>query len=416
MKRRNHQAQAKVDCITLQGIRGQGIHGVLDSEHHQSQEFLVDVSLWFDTRPAARVDDLALTVDYSQVAEKVTSVISGKSMALIERLADSIAMRVLEDERIATVEVTVHKPHAPLQVEFQDVSICVRRTREDFAAESALLPSDLTIRPDKPRIAVLALGANLGNPVQTLREVVADLQSAPEFSKVEVSPLARTRPVLAENQAPQPDYYNAVVRVVSRLSAAELLELTHHLELSYHRERPSRWAARTLDIDIITVAGLESADSRLTLPHPRAAERAFVLVPWLELDATARLGNQSVAELAATQDREGIVNLWPQWLEEAPREEPLPNAKTTSQTPEREHVSVLGTPGILRPHADSDYGLPSWKAALENREEHRVVDDVTGDIYSPPGTVQETDTVPSEPHESNPGTPGWRRVRKHEAR
>ncbi|NMW65131.1 2-amino-4-hydroxy-6-hydroxymethyldihydropteridine diphosphokinase [Mobiluncus mulieris] len=428
--KQQHQAHPLTgDCITLRGIHTLAIHGVLDFEHHQPQDFLVDVSLWFDSRPAARVDDLALTVDYSEVATKVQAVLGGKSRALIERLADNIAMRILEDEQILAVDVTVHKPHAPLDVEFQDVSICIHRTREDFENEATLLPADLTVRPDKPRVAVLALGANLGDPVRTLREVVADLQSVPEFLEVQVSPLARTRPVLAKNQAPQPDYYNAVVRVVSRLSAAELLDLAQHLEQNHHRKRPSRWAARTLDIDIIAVEGLESDHPSLTLPHPRAASRAFVLVPWLELDATARLEGQPVAELAAAQDREGIVNLWLDWLDTSRADSREPHPEEPGKTavapasPEAatETASVLGTPAGTLPSEAADFGLPSWRAALGTPAAQRVVDDVAGDIYSPPGSIQETGASAPAPHEpgtapSTPVTPDWQRVRKHEAR
>lgn len=429
MNKQHHQAYPQVgDCLTVRGIHALAVHGVLDSEHLQPQDFLVDVSLWFDSRPAARVDDLALTVDYSEIAAKVQAVLDGKSRALIERLADNIAMRVLEDEQILAVDVTVHKPHAPLNVEFQDVSICIHRTREDFENEAVLLPAALTVRPDKPRVAVLALGANLGDPVRTLQEVVADLQSAPEFLEVQVSPLARTRPVLAKNQAPQPDYYNAVVRVVSRLSAAELLELAHHLEQNHHRERPYRWAARTLDIDIIAVEGLESDDPRLTLPHPRAASRAFVLVPWLELDAGACLGGHAVAELVADQDRDGIVNLWPDWLDitrEVSRQEPRGTSSETPATvsvPENsavtETASILGTPTGALPKEVTDFGLPSWRAALGTPATQRVVDDVAGDIYSPPDTIRETEESPPAPHEPATPTvvPDWRRVRKHEAR
>ncbi|MDD7542360.1 MAG: 2-amino-4-hydroxy-6-hydroxymethyldihydropteridine diphosphokinase [Mobiluncus porci] len=429
MTKRTRQLSGKpADCITLRGIHASGVHGVLEAEHHQPQNFVVDISLWFDSRAAARVDDLALTIDYAAVTDKILSVVRGKSVALIERLAQRIAMKVLEDERIDAVEVTVHKPQAPLKVEFGDVSIEIYRTREDFEKETARLAVALTVRPEKPRAAVLALGANLGDPVKTLREVVSALQSAPEFDEVAVSPLARTRPVLASGQAPQPDYYNAVVRLVSRLSASELLDLAHHFEQVHHRERPSHWAARTLDVDVIAVEGVESSDPRLTLPHPRAASRAFVLVPWAKLDATAKLGGELVAELATkAEDRDGIVNLWPDWLEVAPDTERTnpwgesveapDSAASENSVEEGTETSVLGTPRRASEMLDGNYGLPSWQAALGTGGEHRVVDDVTGEIFldrSSSSSGNGGESVKSESTEQVT-KPGWRRVRKHEA-
>lgn len=356
------------DCITIQSIHALGVHGALEFEHHQPQDFIVDVSLWFDSREAARADDLELTVNYAQVTDKVLAVVRGHSVALIERLARNIAMSLLEDSRINAVEITVHKPHAPLPVDFSDVAVTIYRTRQDYLEESNRLAAVLTVRPTTPRKAILALGANLGDPVGTLREVVAALQSAPEFSEVKVSPLARTRPVLEDNQSPQPDYYNAVVSIVSKLSAADLLDLARHFEEEYHRERVSHWAPRTLDVDIICIDDVESEDPRLTLPHPRAAGRAFVLVPWMHLDPQARLDGVEVSRLAQkAQDRSGIVSLWPDWLEQS--------SGVTSEAAKASKEA--GAPSDAQA-----FGLPSWQAALGNPAgEQRVVDDVTGEIY-----------------------------------
>ncbi|ADI66684.1 2-amino-4-hydroxy-6-hydroxymethyldihydropteridine diphosphokinase [Mobiluncus curtisii] len=401
-----------LDSITLRGIFARGIHGVLESEHHAPQDFSVDLTLWFDSRRAASSDDVADTVDYSVVAEKIVAVIEGKSAALIERLATHIALSVLEDSRIAAVQVTLHKPHACLNVQFEDVAIRILRTRSDFEAHQADFPVNLTQRPDQIRPAVLALGANLGNPLATLREVVAALQSAPEFERVEVSPLARTRPVLQPGAAPQPDYYNAVVRVWSRLSAVELLKLAHHLEDSHGRERPYHWAARTLDVDVIDVEGVVSADSRLVLPHPRAATRAFVLVPWSQLDPQATLEGRTVAKLAAwAQDVDGIVNLWADWLET--------NLDTESAKP-ASNLSAAGSSGTpeVSPRSDSpvrdrdSFGLPSWQAALPQTEARpRVVDNDTEiDIIRQQSVAPAASSLSS----ASPAVPvpEWKRVRR----
>jgi dihydroneopterin aldolase len=117
------------DTITLRGLRGFGRHGVLDSERVQGQPFLVDLVLTLDTTEAAASDDLADTVDYSAVARDALDVVEGEPVALIERLAQRIGDAVLTHPRVVAVDVTVHKPSAPLPVPFDDICLTIRRTR-----------------------------------------------------------------------------------------------------------------------------------------------------------------------------------------------------------------------------------------------------------------------------------------------
>jgi 7,8-dihydroneopterin aldolase/epimerase/oxygenase len=119
------------DRISLLGLRAFGRHGVFDHERRDGQEFVVDAVLWLDTQAAAAADDLALTVDYGAVAARLAAIVSGKPVALIETLADRLADACLSAEQaVREVEITVHKPHAPLPVPFRDVTVTVRRSRE----------------------------------------------------------------------------------------------------------------------------------------------------------------------------------------------------------------------------------------------------------------------------------------------
>jgi 7,8-dihydroneopterin aldolase/epimerase/oxygenase len=119
------------DRICLLGLRSFGRHGVLDHERRDGQEFVVDAVLWLDTRPAAAADDLSLTVDYDAVASRLAAVVSGEPVALIETLADRLAAACLAvGEAVREVEITVHKPHAPLIQSFGDVTVTIRRGRE----------------------------------------------------------------------------------------------------------------------------------------------------------------------------------------------------------------------------------------------------------------------------------------------
>ncbi|MFC7401488.1 dihydroneopterin aldolase [Citricoccus sp. GCM10030269] len=118
------------DSITLTGLTARGFHGVFPEEKRDGQDFTTDVVVHLDTTPAARADDLSLTVNYAQIAEAVLRVITGESFDLIESVADRIARDVLDEQPVAAaVEVTVHKPHAPIEADFADVAVTVRRSR-----------------------------------------------------------------------------------------------------------------------------------------------------------------------------------------------------------------------------------------------------------------------------------------------
>ena len=143
--------------------------------------------------------------------------------------------------------------------------------------------------------AVLALGSNLGGRHDILQGGVDAIAGLEGVRVVAVSPVYETVPV---GGPPQPDYLNAVALVRTTLSSRELLDELHEIEAAFDRVRLVRWGPRTLDIDIVTVDGETSDDPQLTLPHPRAHERAFVLAPWRDADPGAELpGHGSVAAL-----------------------------------------------------------------------------------------------------------------------
>jgi dihydroneopterin aldolase len=119
----------QLDRISLLGLRVYGRHGVLPRERADGQEFVADAVLWLDTRPAAATDDLTLTVDYGGLAERLAGIISGEPLALIETLADRLATECLTDERVCQVEITVHKPDAPIGPPCADVTVTILRGR-----------------------------------------------------------------------------------------------------------------------------------------------------------------------------------------------------------------------------------------------------------------------------------------------
>lgn len=283
------------DRIALHGIAVTACHGVLDFEKTQAQRFIADVVLETDLAPAGAGDDLSDTVSYADVAQETVAILSGPSVDLIETLAASIAQAALARSGVEAVEVTLHKPDAPAGV--------------DFAPGGG--PS-VFIRREADRPAVIALGANLGDRLGTLAAAVRAVSSIDGLRMLRVSPLVETDPIGPE----QPDYLNAVLLARTRLAPASLLRALHRVEAEFGRVRETRWGARSLDLDLIQIADLVSDTPALTLPHPRAHERAFVLQPWVLADPAATLltsdGVKSVADLLQALPDQG-VRPGPQW-------------------------------------------------------------------------------------------------------
>ncbi|MCX4737607.1 2-amino-4-hydroxy-6-hydroxymethyldihydropteridine diphosphokinase [Streptomyces antibioticus] len=158
-----------------------------------------------------------------------------------------------------------------------------------------------------PQRAVISLGSNLGNRLETLQGAIDALEDTPGVRVKAVSPVYETAPWGVEPGS-QPSYFNAVVVLKTTLPPSSLLERAHAVEEAFHRVREERWGARTLDVDIVAYADVVDGDPRLTLPHPRAHERAFVLAPWLDVEPEAELpGRGPVAALLDTITREGAT-------------------------------------------------------------------------------------------------------------
>ena len=117
------------DRITLTGLRVQANHGVFDFERANGQLFVIDVTAWLDLSPAALSDDLSNTVHYGELAEEVVAAVSSDPVDLIETVAERVAQVVLAHAAVQRVEVTVHKPQAPISVEFADVAVTIERSR-----------------------------------------------------------------------------------------------------------------------------------------------------------------------------------------------------------------------------------------------------------------------------------------------
>ena len=123
-----------LDEITLTGLRATAFHGVLDHERRDGQVFVIDVTVMLPLGDAATTDDLARTIHYGELAEEVVAAVESNPVDLIETVAERIATVVLAHERAMFTRVTVHKPHAPISVPFDDVSITITRGRPERLA------------------------------------------------------------------------------------------------------------------------------------------------------------------------------------------------------------------------------------------------------------------------------------------
>lgn len=459
------------DQIRLSGLSARGYHGVLPFERTEGQLFTADVTLDLGERGtavASVTDAVKDAVDYSEVARAVVAVIEGEPVSLIETLAARVGEAVLAFPRVTAVEVTIHKPQAPLDVAFEDVSVTIHRTGGEgghplsgHASDQAVVPDSasgqwpaqapgtaggpvgspaaaagvggmasaagdgqdadesrapegapglggaepwsgspadgaggpaeanvpwgsepavdavasdemaqpwqgasldggagdpgtgvglpgesaqpwqgapagdagdaaapapaapvpapvdvLGRRPDHPVEVVLALGGNVGGVVPALRAAVRTLREIDGIEVANVAPLARTAAIVEPGGPEQPDYLNTVVLATTTLAPREVLSVCQGLEADAGRVRTEPRGPRTLDVDIITYEGVTSDDAELVLPHPRAAQRAFVLVPWAQADPFAEIGNQYVASLAENApDRDGVRWLALDWLD-----------------------------------------------------------------------------------------------------
>jgi dihydroneopterin aldolase/2-amino-4-hydroxy-6-hydroxymethyldihydropteridine diphosphokinase len=329
-----------LDELTITGLAVFAHHGVFDFERREGQTFLIDATLFLPLADAGGTDELARTVHYGELAAEIAAAVERDPVDLIETVAERVAAVVLAHDEVALVRVTVHKPDAPIGLSFTDVAVTITRHNRSLserseskgdvvdvdagvAAEahraSALSSSALSEeRSDEskrdhapaehleawgPAVAtraIIAMGANLGDREATLRGAVAELEGA-GVRVVAASPIVQTPALKLDGvDAGAPAYLNAVVAVDTVLSPRALLRRLNRIEDHHGRTREVRWGDRTLDLDLVSYGTVRVLDQDLVVPHPRAHERAFVLDPWVRLDADAELpGHGRVGELLA---------------------------------------------------------------------------------------------------------------------
>ena len=275
-----------LDRMDITGIETWAYHGVFDHERRDGQPFLVDLTWWQDMSQAAATDDLTQTVNYAEVSSMVINLLQGTPVDLIETLAYTIAETLIAHFAFEYIRVSVHKPQAPLEIGFTDVVVTTTAAGEI-----------------KPREVVFSVGSNIEPRFNYLQFAVTALASTPGITKVRVSEVFETLP---QSDVVQPDYLNAVVIATSNLPAPQMMARALEIEALCLRTREVHKGPRTLDIDIITIEGESYNSFFLTIPHPRATRRAFVLLPWLRLNPQASLNQRLIRDYIEELPDQGV--------------------------------------------------------------------------------------------------------------
>lgn len=249
------------DYIEIKNLEIYANHGVLTEEKKLGQKFYIDAKLYVDVLGAATTDNVENSVNYAEVTEVIKKVFKSKSANLIETAAQSLAGILLAKfTNIDKIELTVKKPSAPVDAHFDYMAVNITRSRHT---------------------AYIALGSNIGNREQHLKNALAKIEELGEFVKLEkISSFYNTAPV---GYVEQPDFLNAVAKVKTILEPEELLSILQEIENSEGRERKIHWGPRTLDLDILLFDDMVINTDTLVVPHPEMTKRDFVLVPLCEI-------------------------------------------------------------------------------------------------------------------------------------
>ncbi|MCR5837945.1 MAG: 2-amino-4-hydroxy-6-hydroxymethyldihydropteridine diphosphokinase [Lachnospiraceae bacterium] len=249
-----------MDRIEIKGLKVFAYHGVLEKEKEEGQDFFVDATMYLDIKTPGRSDDLDDTVNYASVCELIDRFLKENRYDLIETAARQTAMEVLRKmPKIREIELSVHKPNAPIGLPFEDVTVTVR---------------------EKWNTAYLSIGSNMGEKEEYLNQAVDALYDDENCRVIQVSNYIQTKPY---GPVEQEDFLNGCLLIETLYTPHELLKCVNDIEADAHRERKIHWGPRTLDIDIVLYNEEIVFDTDLIIPHKEMHKRAFVLVPLAQI-------------------------------------------------------------------------------------------------------------------------------------
>lgn len=249
-----------MNYITIKNLKVFAHHGVFPEEQKTGQDFFLSAKLYLNTDTAAKEDSLQSSVDYGEICHFLTSLMTQKTFRLIESAAEYLTQSLLlKYPLIRTAELSLSKPHAPVNLPFEDISITIKRSWHDV---------------------YLSIGSNMGDRKNYLDFAVAELKNNQNCIVCKVSDYIVTKPY---GYTEQEDFLNGAVYLCTIYSPHELLDFLHEIENQADRKRLIHWGPRTLDLDILLYDSLILEEPDLIIPHPDMENREFVLKPLREI-------------------------------------------------------------------------------------------------------------------------------------
>ncbi len=248
------------DKINIKGLEVFANHGVYPEENKLGQKFVVNATLYVDTRKAGLSDDLDLSVNYGTVCHQITEFLTANTYKLIERAAEELSRHLLvQNPLIQEIDIEIEKPGAPIGLPLETVSVKIHRGWHQVA---------------------IALGSNMGDTRQYLDDAVQSIRNLPDTEVLKVASYIVTEPY---GGVEQDDFLNSAMTIRTLYTPCELLDKLHKIEKEAGRERIVRWGPRTLDLDILLYDDLVLDTPDLTIPHIEMHLRDFVLKPLAEI-------------------------------------------------------------------------------------------------------------------------------------
>ena len=269
------------DYIRITNLKIFAHHGVYPEETRDGQDFYVNAKLYLDCRNAGQTDCLDDSMNYGEACHFITDFLQQHTYKLIESAAEQLAEAMLLAMPVLKgVAIELCKPHAPIGLPFENVSVNIERSWHQV---------------------YLAVGSNMGDRNAYIERGIEELRQIREIKEVKVSELLVTKPY---GGVEQDDFVNGAIALKTILTPQELLEKLHMIEQHANRERKIHWGPRTLDLDIIFYDKLVYEDDSLVIPHVDMENRDFVLKPLMDLcpnyrhPVTGRTVCQMLAALA----------------------------------------------------------------------------------------------------------------------
>lgn len=249
-----------MDQIRIDNLEVYAHHGVFPEEKEMGQFFYVNAVLYTETRPAGLTDDISFSTNYSEICHYITNWMQENLFNLIETVAEKLAEQILLNfGSIRKIDLEIRKPHAPMRLPFESVSVKITRSWHQV---------------------YLSMGSNMGDREAYLKQGIDKLNHHEQIQVLKVADMVETEPY---GNVDQDKFLNTAVKMRTLMTPRELLTYIHSIEDEAGRTREVHWGPRTLDLDITFYDKLIYEDDTLILPHVDMENRDFVLKPLAQI-------------------------------------------------------------------------------------------------------------------------------------